>query len=436
MEEYHQITIQEYLEWKEDLRRRLAEAANNFVGIGYRLKQIRDSKGYEQDGYTSVFDFAAKEFGISSSQASRFMAINDKFSKDGNSLEMPEEYTKLGPTKLSEMLTLPEKDYQYITENTTKEQIRELKEFNKHEEEYMNPPEEPESVQDTPESVQKTEEIVSEPQKTANIGKEPAETAKSVSDSREDDPTGSGILIKCLHEFLKQETNRHKFEKCLKAVDDTDAFAKALNPSGSAMLKSGRYMLFLRKPGEMNPMKILGGSPSEYTWEEIREAFFDAFDGFASWDEAFAPAQQKNEKPENPDFQSEEKGTDPEENEEKQGFFNTPESANADKQSEITETGNEESEENTEAVEVVNAEDADKQSEIGAIRVTKSIPMIVEETRESAKELKNRLENIPLFDETTSAERLEDMIASFQELTVAFLCNLQDWKKAAEREDI
>ena len=67
MEEYHQITIQEYLDWKEDLRRRLAEAANNFVGIGYRLKQIRDSEAYRQDGYTSIFDFASKEYGISSS---------------------------------------------------------------------------------------------------------------------------------------------------------------------------------------------------------------------------------------------------------------------------------------------------------------------------------------------------------------------------------
>ena len=137
MEEFHQITIQEYLDWKEDLRRRLAEAANNFVGIGFRLKQIRDSKGYEQDGYTSVFDFAAQEFGISTSQASRFMAINDKFSKGGNSLEMPEEYTKLGPSKLSEMLTLPESDYQYITEGTTREQIRELHEMIDRKEETL-----------------------------------------------------------------------------------------------------------------------------------------------------------------------------------------------------------------------------------------------------------------------------------------------------------
>ena len=433
MEEYHQITIQEYLDWKEDLRRRLAEAANNFVGIGYRLKQIRDSKGYEQDGYTSVFDFAAQEFGISTSQASRFMAINDKFSKGGNSLEMPEEYTKLGPTKLSEMLTLPEKDYQYITENTTKEQIRELKEFNKHEAEYMNPPEDARNeAPETGEEPPKTEETGEELHETAQNSEEPQKSAKNGND----DPSGSGILIKCLHDFLKKEENKRKFEKCLKAVDDVDAFAKALNPSGSAMLKSGRYMLFLRKPGEMNPMKILGGSPSEYTWEEVQEAFFDAFDGFGSWEEAFAPAQQKKEEPEKADIQSEEKDTDSEENEEKQGFFNTPESANPDKQSDTADTGNEENEENTKAVEVVNAEDTDKQSEGNTIKVTKSIGLCVEETRESAKELKNHLEDIPLFDETTNAARLEDVIKRFQELTVAFLCNLQDWKKAAEKEDL
>jgi len=57
------------------------------------------------------------------------------------------------------------------------------------------------------------------------------------------------------------------------------------------------------------------------------------------------------------------------------------------------------------------------------------------ETQENAKELKHHLESMPLFDENTSAARLEDLMAEFQELTVRFLSSLQDWKKAAEREE-
>ena len=54
-----QITLNEWMEWKEDIRRKLQETAGNFVYIGYRLKQIRDSGMY--DGCESVYEFAEKE---------------------------------------------------------------------------------------------------------------------------------------------------------------------------------------------------------------------------------------------------------------------------------------------------------------------------------------------------------------------------------------
>ena len=44
MEEYHQITLNEYISIKEDIKRRLNHLAESFVAIGYRLKQIRDTK--------------------------------------------------------------------------------------------------------------------------------------------------------------------------------------------------------------------------------------------------------------------------------------------------------------------------------------------------------------------------------------------------------
>lgn len=42
-EEFTQITIDQWQQWKEDIRSKLQETAENFVYIGYRLKQIRDS---------------------------------------------------------------------------------------------------------------------------------------------------------------------------------------------------------------------------------------------------------------------------------------------------------------------------------------------------------------------------------------------------------
>ncbi|MFH4294555.1 hypothetical protein WAJ58_25715, partial [Acinetobacter baumannii] len=74
------------MQWKEDIRRKLEETAGNFVYIGYRLKQIRDSGMY--DGAADIFEFAEREYGLGKSTVSRFIAINGKYSEGGNSLEL------------------------------------------------------------------------------------------------------------------------------------------------------------------------------------------------------------------------------------------------------------------------------------------------------------------------------------------------------------
>lgn len=131
MEEYHQITLNEYISIKEDIKRRLNHLAESFVAIGYRLKQIRDTEAYRQDGYNTIFEFAEKELGLTKSPTSRFMAINDKYSVGGNSLELREEFIGLGKSRLSEMLTMDPEDYVLITAQTSIKDIREIKRMEK-----------------------------------------------------------------------------------------------------------------------------------------------------------------------------------------------------------------------------------------------------------------------------------------------------------------
>ena len=144
MGEMQQITIDEWMDWKEDIRRKLAETARNFVYIGYRLKQIRDSGMY--DGAEDIFEFAAKEYGLSKSTVSRFIAINEKFSEGGNSLELKEEYREMGSSKLAEMLALTDAECSMITKKATVAQIRELKDFNRQEPEEEEGPEKGEGI--------------------------------------------------------------------------------------------------------------------------------------------------------------------------------------------------------------------------------------------------------------------------------------------------
>lgn len=127
MEGIQQVTLDQWTSWKEDIREKLKETAGNFVYIGFRLKQIRDSGML--GGAADIFEFALNEYGLGKSTTSRFIAINTKFSEGGNSVELRAEYKAIGSSKLAEMLTLPDAECQLITERTTVKEIRELKSF-------------------------------------------------------------------------------------------------------------------------------------------------------------------------------------------------------------------------------------------------------------------------------------------------------------------
>lgn len=133
--EYTQMTLDDWLSLKKKLENDLNGVAASFVRIGYTLRKIEDEKLYERDGYSSVTEFAKNEYGLSSSTVSRFMAINRRYSIDGYSEKLRSEFAGIGSSKLSEMLALPDSDLSMIKPETPREAIRELKDFNKTEEE-------------------------------------------------------------------------------------------------------------------------------------------------------------------------------------------------------------------------------------------------------------------------------------------------------------
>lgn len=127
MIEMNQLTLTDYQSIKLEIKNNLQNIVVSFVEIGYYLKQIRDDKMYLEDGYKDIWDFAAGEYKLDRTAASRFMSINDKYSIDGNSRYLQEKYQGFGKSTLTEMLTLPVEDYELITPDTKIEDIRELK---------------------------------------------------------------------------------------------------------------------------------------------------------------------------------------------------------------------------------------------------------------------------------------------------------------------
>lgn len=124
------ITTKEYKgysEFKSTLDREISNAAAGFVRIGYMLKVARDTNVLSESGYKSVAEFAQAEYGLSKDVVSRYIAINDRYSENGYSYELAEQYRAYGYAKLAEMLTLPAEVVEVLDDSLTKEEIRAIK---------------------------------------------------------------------------------------------------------------------------------------------------------------------------------------------------------------------------------------------------------------------------------------------------------------------
>ena len=116
-----------YQEAKGILREKLDYMKKNFIAAGYYMKYIRDHGLFREDGYESIWEFAEDNYGIKKSTASRWMAMNDKFSRDGNSPILAEEYRGFEKSQLQEMLYLDDKQMETVTPDMTVKEIREVR---------------------------------------------------------------------------------------------------------------------------------------------------------------------------------------------------------------------------------------------------------------------------------------------------------------------
>lgn len=116
-----------YEDAKTYIKTNVQTMTKSFIAVGYYLKQIRDRELFREDGYKSVWEFASETYGMSRTTASRWMEMNDRFSKDGNSPLLAERYREFGKSQLQEMLYLPEEALEDVNAEMTVKQIRSLR---------------------------------------------------------------------------------------------------------------------------------------------------------------------------------------------------------------------------------------------------------------------------------------------------------------------
>ena len=233
------------------LRRELLGIKQSFVRIGFMLRQIEEQKLYENDGYKSIAEFAKAELGLEASTTSRFISINREYSVDGYSEILSPEYAELGRSQLEEMLKLPEEDRCMVQPETSRQDIRDLKMFNKADPET--------GVADD------LREVIE------NFYKDNEEILNAV--------------------FSEKDLGTEK--------ENIKSLAEIINPSGNRSYKKGLFFLIMYE--DKIAVKKFGASPQEITWEEFIgvtvDIFRDAAEGRNTWQRYFGKEEAEKSTP-------------------------------------------------------------------------------------------------------------------------------------------
>ena len=117
----------DYREAKEIIRNKLQGMTQNFIGIGFYLRQIKETEGFRKDGYESIYEMAEDQYGIKRSTAIRWMQMNEKFSQGGYSPFLDSSYKDFGKSQLQEMLYLDSEQLEEVSPEMTVREIREIR---------------------------------------------------------------------------------------------------------------------------------------------------------------------------------------------------------------------------------------------------------------------------------------------------------------------
>lgn len=274
--EYTQLTLDDYIQCKNDIKNNLGTIVKSFVRIGWLLTRIDKSGAYKNDGYSTIYEFAQAEYGMNKSGTSRFKKIYEKYSVPGDTPELRDEYKDFNQSQLTEMLQIPEGDYAMLHPEGNKEDFRELKRFNRENDSN------PENLWSWKEAKTSEEKLKAAIQEFFRENKEIL-----------NDFYGKNLSVKNL--------------------------AEEICPSGSRSYRKGTVFLMFYSLDQGIMVKIFGEAPTKMTYQEFADHTKQIFDAAAAggrtWDSYFGERNVEPDKTlEEPDHSGEDTSMVPEQN--------------------------------------------------------------------------------------------------------------------------
>lgn len=272
------VQYQDYEEYKKAMNTVLNRTVEDFVMMGYLLKQGRDTDILKNSGYNNVNEFAWAEYKLEATQVSRYIRINDRFSEGGYSPRLQEHYKGFGYAKLALMLTLPESVAEELAPAYSKSEIQAVK-----------------------------EEIESE-EKITDI--------EVILEGEKEEQRDLNNLEKAINQICMENPELYvKLHGTVRTSIGTEPIKELLAPDGDKLYSvrpqgCGRIMLYLNEEKDEVILQVVRQSLKErFTWSDILGYLVlitEQEDAKKNWEELFgqqypekeqiAPVQPKKEK--------------------------------------------------------------------------------------------------------------------------------------------
>ena len=236
--EYMQLSLDDYIQCKNDIKNNLGTIVKSFVRIGWQLSRIDKSGAYKNDGYNTIAEFAKAEYGMSATGTSRFIRVYEKYSVPGDTPELRDEYKDYNRSQLEEMLQIPEEDHEMIRPEAHKEDIRELNRFNRENESNPDNLLDWKNAQTTEEKIQAT-----------------------------------------IYEFWHD--NRDAMNTFFGSDMEMRDLAEMISPSGSRSYRKGTVFLMFYGMDTEILVKVFGDDPVKMTYQEFADRTRQIFEGAA-----------------------------------------------------------------------------------------------------------------------------------------------------------
>ena len=252
--EYMQLSLDDYIQCKNDIKHNLGTIVKSFARIGWQLSRIDKSGAYKNDGYNTIAEFAKAEYGMSATGTSRFIRVYEKYSVPGDTPELRDEYKDYNRSQLEEMLQIPEEDHEMIRPEAHKEDIRELNRFNRENESNPDNLLDWKNAQTTEEKIQAT-----------------------------------------IYEFWHD--NRDAMNTFFGSDMEMRDLAEMISPSGSRSYRKGTVFLMFYGMDTEILVKVFGDDPVKMTYQEFADRTRQIFEGAAgdrAWETCFGEAVESN----------------------------------------------------------------------------------------------------------------------------------------------